>query len=174
MSLVLSGGASAELEENNSSGFVSTHQLRLAASPKLAYRALTREIQHWWDSAHTYSGRSKNLRLQPKAGGCFCELIADGGSVEHMRVIFAQPGKRLRLAGGLGPLQGLAVTGVMEFVLTPLGDETVLSYSYRVSGASFSGLEALAGPVDQVQLGQLQRLQRYLQNYSQRGRKPLD
>lgn len=169
----LVGSVTAELEESNSSGFISTHQIRLAASPKQAYRALTRDVQYWWDGAHTYSGHPKNLRLQAKAGSCFCELLAGGGSVEHMRVIFAQPGKRLRLGGGLGPLQGLAVTGVMDFALTPLGDETVLSYSYRVSGASFSGLEALAEPVDKVQLGQLQRLQRYLQLYSQQGRKPL-
>lgn len=167
---LLANSLAAELKENNNTGFISMHQLRLSASPKQAYRALTRDVQHWWDAEHTYSGRAKNLRLQAKAGGCFCELLADGGSVEHMRVIFAQPGKRLRLSGGLGPLQGLAVAGVMDFTFTPLGDETVLSYSYRVSGANFAGLEALAKPVDLVQLGQLQRLQRYLQQ----GRKPLD
>lgn len=159
----VAGNATAELEAKNSTGFVSTHQLRLAASPKQVYRALTREIHHWWDAAHSYSGRAKNFRLEAKAGGCFCERLGQGGSVEHMRVIFAQPGKLLRLSGGLGPLQGKAVSGVMDFALTAVGDETVLSYRYSVSGADFAGLAAFAEPVDQVQLGQLHRLQRYLQ-----------
>lgn len=162
--------AQAELEAQDSSGFISTHQLRLAATPKQVYRALTRDIHHWWDAAHSYSGSAKNLRLEAKAGGCFCERLERGGSVEHLRVVFAQPGQLLRLSGGLGPLQGKGVAGVMDFALTPVGDETVLSYRYSVSGANFSGLEALAEPVDQVQLGQLQRLQRYLQQRS----KPLN
>lgn len=160
--LFLTSSVEAELEAQDSSGFISTHQLRLAANPKQAYRALTREVHHWWDAAHSFSGRAKNLRLEAKAGGCFCERLEFGGSVEHMRVVFAQPGKLLRLSGGLGPLQGLGVVGVMDFALTPVGDETVLSYRYSVSGANFVGLEALAKPVDQVQLGQLHRLQRYL------------
>lgn len=168
--LLLPIAVAAELEVQGDSGFVSVHQLRLVGTPKQVYRALTREIEHWWDAAHSYSGRAKNFRLDAVAGGCFCERLEKGGSIEHLRVLFAQPGKLLRLSGGLGPLQGRAVVGVMDFALTAVGDETVLSYRYSVSGPAFAGLAAMADPVDRVQLGQLQRLQRYLRQ----GRKPLN
>ncbi len=80
-----------------------------------------------------------------------------------MRVVFANPGKTLRLLGGLGPLQEMAVEGSMNFELK--ADEkgqTVLHYRYAVSGHVPGGLKGIAGPVDQVQLGQLQRLQSYI------------
>ena len=32
-------------------------------------------------------------------GGCFCERLKDGGGVEHMRVTFVDPGKRIVLTG---------------------------------------------------------------------------
>ena len=87
-------------------------------------RSVYRELgqgRRWWDPAHTWSGSARNLKLEPKAGGCFCEKLADGGSVQHGRVIFAQPGKLLRLEGALGPLQDMAVTGVLSFNLAPDG-----------------------------------------------------
>ena len=40
---------------------------------------------------------------------------------------------------------------------------TRLQYRYAVGGYSPEGLAELAVPVDQVQLGQLQRLQRYVE-----------
>ena len=95
---MLPGLALAEVKVQSSAGFVSSHQLRLAGTPKQVYRALTREVQHWWDASHSYSGRAKNFRLEAVAGGCFCERLPQGGSVEHMRVVFAQlnPIHRLR------------------------------------------------------------------------------
>ncbi len=162
---LLPGAASAEVSQVNPSGFVSTHQLTMAAKPSIVYRALTKQVHRWWDASHSYSGEAKNFSLQAKAGGCFCETLGKGGSVGHMRVVFAQPGKRLRLSGGLGPLQAMGVSGAMDFVLTPDGNGTLLQYRYQVTGGSESKLDALAGPVDAVQLGQLQRLQQYLRQY---------
>ena len=79
-----------------------------------------------------------------------------------MQVVYAEPGLRLVMTGGLGPLQALGVSGAMVFELRPTQDGSVLDYRYSVSGYAPDGLNALAEPVDRVQLGQLHRLQAYL------------
>ena len=79
-----------------------------------------------------------------------------------MWVVNVQRGRSITLRGGLGPLQSMAVTGAMTFVFEPHPQGTLLKYSYQVGGYLPGGLQALAGPVDQVQLGQLQRLQAFL------------
>ena len=147
------------------SGFVSEHELTLNGSPDRVFAALTDEVFAWWDASHSYSGVAANFSLDARAGGCFCEALPDGGSVEHMRVVFAQPGRQLRMQGGLGPLQAMAIHGSMVFSLEAIeSDRTLLRYSYSVSGYLPGGLAGLAQPVDQVQLGQLQRLAAYLQD----------
>ena len=152
----------AEVTASSAGGFVSQHTLQLAASPDDAYRALTSDVGAWWDADHSHSGRASNFFMDTRAGGCFCERLDGGGVVEHMRVVFLQPGKRLRLAGGLGPLQEMAVTGSMTFDLAPSEGGTLLSYTYAVGGFVPGGLDKLANAVDAVQLGQLKRLQAYL------------
>ncbi|MEQ8953196.1 MAG: hypothetical protein RL120_03615, partial [Gammaproteobacteria bacterium] len=133
------------------------------ASVADAYQALTEDIARWWDAEHSYSGVAANFSLQARAGGCFCEKLPNGGEVEHLRVVFADPAGTLRLNGGLGPLQEMAVSGSMIFTLRPRNNnETELSYTYSVSGFVPGGLDVFADPVDQVQLGQLRRLQAYL------------
>lgn len=156
-------GAAAEVVSSSDQGFVSRHQLELPAAPARVWQALTAEIGDWWDPAHSYSGDGTALTLEPRAGGCFCERLADGGTVEHLRVVFAAPDRTLRLTGGLGPLQALGATGAMTFQLTPLnGGATRLDYTYAVHGYAAEGLAALAEPVDRVQLGQLRRLADWL------------
>ena len=148
-------------------GFTSTHTLDIAASPARVYEALTRDVGRWWDSAHSFSGSAENFSLDAVPGGCFCEQLPDGGHVRHMSVVYAAPGERLRLSGGLGPLQTMGVAGNMEFRLELAGPEsTRLEYTYAVGGYAPGGLDVLAEPVDRVQLGQLQRLKRYVETGS--------
>ena len=143
----------------SAAGFVSEHEIQLNVSPYDAFKALTAQIDRWWNPVHTYSGNADNLSLDARAGGCFCEKLDGGGSVLHMQVVYAQPGRLLRLRGGLGPLQGLGVSGSMDFALEPVADGTLLKYRYTVSGDTPDGL---AAAVDGVQLEQLLRLQAYL------------
>lgn len=162
-SVFATGPGFAEVTAAAADGFVSEHTLVLEADSARAYRALTEEVSSWWDASHSYSGEAANFSLDARAGGCFCEVLPDGGSVEHMHVVFAEPGRQLRMQGGLGPLQAMGLSGSMTFELSPDGSgRTVLRYRYVVSGASISGLAALAEPVDRVQLGQLMRLAAYL------------
>ena len=137
--------------------------LAVAASPEVVYRHLTGDIGKWWDSEHTFSGRSENLYIEDKADGCFCEKLASGGSVRHLVVVFADPGKMLRMSGALGPLQSMGVAGSMTWTLSRAGDTTRVELTYAVGGYRPGGLGVLAPAVDRVLLEQLQRLKRYVE-----------
>ncbi len=153
----------AEVTASAEHGFISSHELVLEATPEEVWQALTGGVADWWDSAHSHSGDAANFTLDAVAGGCFCEALPEGGSVMHMQVVYAAPGRLLRLSGGLGPLQGMGVSGAMSFSLEAAeGERTLLRYLYVVSGYAPGGLAGLAEPVDAVQHGQLQRLAAYL------------
>jgi uncharacterized protein YndB with AHSA1/START domain len=140
------------------------YTLPVKATPARAYAA-TVDIAHWWSSDHTYSGDARNLRIEARAGGCFCEKLKAGG-VEHMRVVLAMPGTMLRLSGGLGPLQSGAVSGTLTFEFKPGSDGSQVVVSYLISGYFNGGLDKLGGGVDAVLGEQLQRLQHLIDNGS--------
>jgi uncharacterized protein YndB with AHSA1/START domain len=158
--LLLVGTANAEVRDTRDGAFRIETSVSSSAPPAAVYAALGK-VAKWWDSAHTWSGSARNLNLELRAGGCFCEKLANGGSVQHARVIFAQPGKMLRLTGALGPLQDMAVTGVLTFTLAPEGTGTRITMSYGVSGSLSMEAAKLAPLVDQVMGGQLERLRGY-------------
>ena len=105
--------------------------------------------ERWWPADHTWSGKRENLSLSAEVGGCFCERWA-GGSVEHGRVIMAMPGKMLRMDAALGPLQEMAVSGVISVALEEKDGATNVVVTHRVSGDPSHKLDALAPIVDQV------------------------
>lgn len=105
--------------------------------------------EDWWPSDHTWSGDRRNMRLSAEAGACFCERWV-GGSVEHGRVIMAIPGSLLRIRAALGPLQEMAVAGVITVELEEKDGATNVVVTHRVSGDASHKLDALATVVDQV------------------------
>lgn len=156
----LAADAAAEVKQSAADGFFLTYSGPVAASTTKAYADVT-QIQRWWSSEHTYSGKAANLSIKPEAGGCFCERWKDG-SAEHGRVIMALPGKLLRLETSLGPLQELALKGILSFWIKTEDSTTTLTVEYRVNGASSSGLDQFAPNVDQVLGAQVDRLRRYI------------
>jgi uncharacterized protein YndB with AHSA1/START domain len=159
--LQFSSPVAAEVKSSSAAGFEVQTKVTVAASAADAYVALS-NVGGWWNPEHTYSGKGENLSLEPRAGGCFCEKLDGGGTVEHMRVVYAQPGQVLRLQGGLGPLQAQAVAGTLTWTLKPAMNGTEVSQSYIVGGYIPGGAEKLAPLVDKVLAEQLQRLQRKL------------
>jgi len=154
--------AAAEVKSASASAFEIESSVEAAVSSAEAYAALGR-VSDWWNPEHSYSGKAQNLRLDLRAGGCFCETTDGGGTIEHMRVVYAQPGKLLRLQGALGPLQAQAVTGTFTWTFEPLaGGGTRISQTYLASGHFKGGADKLAPIVDRVLSEQLQRLQRQL------------
>ena len=148
---------STDTREN---GFTIEATVMADATPASTYRDLTR-VNLWWDPAHTWSGSARNLKLEPKAGGCFCEKLADGGSVQHGRVIFAQPGKDAPAPGGARAPSGHGRGGRAELHLAPDGPGTRITMTYRVAGVFTMDSAKLAPLVDQVMGTQLGRLRNF-------------
>jgi hypothetical protein len=118
-------------------------------------------VGRWWDPAHTYSHDSKNLSIDARPGGCFCERLADNGGVQHAMVVLAIPGKTLRLVGGLGPLQDSGLHGSLTWDLADREGGTDATLTYSVGGYRQGGLQALAPVVDAVLSTQLRRLKSF-------------
>lgn len=139
-------------------GFTTTARVTVRGTPATVYAALV-DVGRWWSPDHTYSGDAANLTLEPRAGGCFCEKLKNGGGVEHMRVVNVVPGELLRLQGGLGPLQTLGVAGSMTITLKPDAGNTAVTLVYAVGGFNPGGFRDLSLAVSAVLTEQLQRLQ---------------
>lgn len=156
----LSSPAMAEVKTVTDSGFNIVHIAEVTAAPDVIWKRLIAP-KDYWSKAHSWSGSSAGFYIDAQAGGCFCELFqekgADGktkttGSVEHMRVIFAQPGKVLRMQGALGPLQSEAVLGTLTVAIEPLksGAGSKVSFSYVVGGYMRYKTAEIAPAVDKV------------------------
>jgi len=156
-------GTNAEVMESSEIGFLSRNEAVIAAPPLEVYGALIDRIAAWWDPAHTFSGDSQNLSIEPKAGGCFCERLPGNGGVRHLTVVFLSPGKEVRFTGALGPLQQSGLAGSMTWKLSPDGRTTKVELTYSVGGYHRGGLRGLASPVDSVLRGQLLRLKSYIE-----------
>lgn len=157
--------ARAEVAASGPSAFLVQAETNVPRSVDDAWRALVR-VERWWNSAHTYSGDARRLRLDPRAGGCWCERWGDGQSAEHGRVVLVMTNdgtRTLRVMGGFGPLQEMGVTGVPTFTLTPDSNGAKVAMTYRVAGEPGLGLDQIAPPVDQVLMEQFARLARYIE-----------
>ena len=82
-----------------------------------------------------------------------------------MTVSFADPGHLLRMLGGLGPLQGMGLSGVMEWRLQPIEGGTRITLHYVAGGYTTEDLVKFAPIVDQVQGIQLGGLGDYLSKH---------
>ena len=160
--------AAAEVIASSEAGFVTRATAEVPADPSATWAALIAP-QNWWNKAHTFSGDSTNLYLDAQGGGCFCEKLPlkDGapgtrsGSVAHMRVVYADPGKALRMVGSLGPLQSEALIGTLTITLKPDrvgkpgGAGTRIVFEYVVGGYMRYKVEEIAPAVDKVLAEQL-------------------
>ncbi len=162
--------ARAEIVQQADNGFVVQHSVTVSTDPDATF-AMLRTPAKWWDKDHTWTGNAENLYMDAQAGGCFCELIPNEattesgapqrtlrGSVQHMQILYVDPGKLLRLSGGLGPLQGEAVTGALTFTLTPVKGGTRITMDYVVGGFMRMKTSEIAPAVDGVMVAQLSRL----------------
>jgi uncharacterized protein YndB with AHSA1/START domain len=155
----------AEVVDQQANGFSLQQRLTIKATPDKVYAALI-DPSKWWDSAHTFSGDAKNLTFDARAGGCWCETLKSGGSVQHMAVIYADPGKLLRLHGALGPFQSTGMDGTMNIVLAPQGDGTSLTVAYNLGGYIWGGYQSLPKTADGVLGLQFYRLKQLIETGS--------
>jgi uncharacterized protein YndB with AHSA1/START domain len=161
LAALIGGSAAAEVQNVGASGFEVRQTVHVAAPSDKAFAALLQPAR-WWSSEHTFSGNAANLTLDARAGGCWCESLPDGGSVEHLHVIYVAPGKVLRLRGALGPFQAMAVDGVMTWSVKAAASGTDISLSYVIGGYAKDGFENLAKGADHVLGEQIERLRKLI------------
>lgn len=155
--------AHADVASASAGGFLIRAETQVAASPAEAWRALG-QIDRWWNDEHTYSGDSGRMQVDLRAGGCWCERWGDGQSVQHGRVVLVMEHdgvRTLRFEAPLGPLQALAVEGVLTFTVAPDPSGAKVTMSYRVAGDPTLALDQMAPLVDTVLMEQFGRLSRY-------------
>jgi hypothetical protein len=165
---LITANANAEVKSQSEAGFVIGHSAEVFAKPEEVWKRLI-VPKDYWNPTHSWSGKVDGFYIDAQAGGCFCELLqekaADGalktrGSVEHMRVVFADPGKVLRMTGALGPLQSEAMQGTLTVAMEPLknGAGTKISLSYVAGGYMRYKVADIAPAVDAMLGDQFQRL----------------
>src|SRR5277367_4920235 len=154
--------AAAEVVTVAANGFELRETAHTAAPSDKVFAALLQPAR-WWSSEHTFSGSAANLVLEARAGGCWCENLPDGGSVEHLLVVYIAPGKTLRLRGALGPFQGLGVEGSMTWTLKAGANGTDISVSYAVGGYAKDGFDGAAKGADHVLGDQIERLRKFIE-----------
>ncbi len=158
--LAFSSPAIAEVKTAADNGFSTFHSAEVSAAPDVIWKRLITP-KEYWDKENSWSGSVAGFTLDARPGGCFCEAIQEElpggkfknvGNVEHMRVIFAQPGKVLRMQGALGPLQSEAMLGTLTVAITPSksGAGSTVSFSYVVGGYMRYKPAQIAASVDKV------------------------
>lgn len=157
--------AYAEVHDTNPAGFAVRATAVVPASPDAVWETLL-DPAEWWASTHTFSGDAANLSLDPRAGGCFCELLPNAtnkqdvprGGVQHMQVVYIEKPKTLRLAGALGPLQSEPLVGTLTFVIKADASGTRINAEYAVGGYMRIPSERMAPLVDKMINEQVGRL----------------
>lgn len=158
--------AAAAVHQSSDAGFVIRISAEVPAGVDETWQKLLRPAD-WWSGEHTYSGDASNMSIEQHAGGCFCEALPDPdggalapprGSIEHMRVLYMEKARVLRMSGGLGPLQSEAVQGTLTVVLKPGEAGTRILWEYVVGGYMRQKPAEVAPLVDRVMTEQAARL----------------
>ncbi|WP_222616434.1 SRPBCC family protein [Undibacterium umbellatum] len=150
---VLGAPSMAEVVNISSNGFLVRHEVQLNIPPEEAYELLV-NVGSWWNPSHTYTLNIKNLNIDARPGGCFCEKYPNGGGVQHMSVVHAAPGKALRMTGALGPMQAHGLAGSMswDFIAQKPADNnqalSKLVLTYSVGGYMTGSFDKMAPMVN--------------------------
>lgn len=158
--LAVAAPAAAEVLDADAGGFTIRHSVAVPVSRDVAWRTLVNDVSRWWNDDHTVSGEAANLYISAVPLGCFCERLGEAGGLVHLTVTFVNPGVMLRMTGGLGPLGLMGANGNLTFEfddVTGADDASSVTLRYAVGGYLPDGLDAMAGPVDEVLGEQLER-----------------
>jgi hypothetical protein len=162
---MLASPAAAEVVSAGPNGFHVRHSVQMVVPTDKAYSGFG-QVATWWNKDHTYSGDSTNMSLALSPGGCFCERLPNGGGIEHMRVSYIDPGKRIVLTGSLGPLLYEATAGVMDLQFERSAGGSKVTMDYKVGGFANGGAEKMAPLVDSVLAEQFKRYREYVRSPS--------
>jgi uncharacterized protein YndB with AHSA1/START domain len=153
--------AMSAVADSSSAGFTVKLTYTVKASPADVYGRLIHNVGEWWNPQHTFSGEARNLNIEEKPMGCFCEKLPNQGAVRHMEVLTLIPGRTLVLSGALGPLQSLAAIGTLTVQFSAVDGGTKMDVTYAVAGYLAAGMNTWASPVDSVLQDQFARLKEF-------------
>ena len=154
-------GAQARIVDQAANGFTVENSEWVPVDPDTAWKAFVNDVGQWWPADHSWWGDASKLSISEKAGGCFCE-INGAQQAWHMTVTFVDPGKLMRMTGGLGPLQGMGLNGALEWRFVEEKNGTRITLWYRAGGYTPDDLTKFVPVVDKVQGLQLGGLANYL------------
>jgi uncharacterized protein YndB with AHSA1/START domain len=166
--LLAPGSAMAAVADSSAAGFTVKQTYTIKASPGDVYGGLVHHIGEWWNPEHTYSHDGRNLSIEEKPMGCFCEKLPNQGAVRHMEVLALMPGRALVLSGALGPLQPLAAVGTLSVQLSAVDGGTKMDVTYAVAGYLAGGMNTWGAPVDSVLQDQFMRLKNFVEGQAVR------
>ena len=144
-------------------GFHTRHSVSISAPRSTVYAALVGDINKWWNPDYTVSGDAERLYIEPRALGCFCEVLGENASVVHLTVTLVNPSVMLRLSGGLGPLGLMGVSGNLTFEFEDSDAGSDLIVQYAVGGYRAGGLDGMAESVDAVLVEAVERLKVFVE-----------
>jgi uncharacterized protein YndB with AHSA1/START domain len=153
--------AAAKVLDSSPAGFTVENSVIVPVDAKAAWKALVHDVDRWWPKDHSWFGKDGRFSIDARAGGCFCEK-AGARQAQHMTLSFVDPGTTLRMTGGLGPLQGLGLDGVMDWTFAPAEGGTRITLRYVAGGYTTTDLVKFAAVVDHVQGLQLGGLADFL------------
>jgi len=154
----------AGVVDSAANGFTIANKVIVKGTSQKAFDSIVK-IGDWWSSAHTYTGNAKNMKIDLKAGGCFCET--DGKQqVQHGTVVNVNPGKLLRLNAALGPFQEQGAVGALTFEIADAPEGVTVTMTFRAGGYFPQGMDKIAPGVDQVLVEQIGRLKLYIETGS--------
>ena len=153
--------AYAAVKDQAPNGFTLENSQWVPVDQATAWKAFVHDVGQWWPADHTWWGDASRLSISEKVGGCFCELNG-AQQAWHMSVTFVDPGKLMRMTGGLGPLQGMGLDGALEWRFVEENGGTRITLWYRAGGYTPDDLTKFVPVVDKVQGLQLGGLAEYL------------
>ena len=153
--------AQAAVKDQARNGFTLENSAWVPVDQATAWKAFVHDVGKWWPSGHTWWGDASRLSISEQAGGCFCELNG-AQQAWHMSVTFVDPGKLMRMTGGLGPLQGMGLHGALEWRFVEENGGTRITLWYRAGGYAPDDLTKFVPVVDKVQGLQLGGLAEHL------------
>jgi uncharacterized protein YndB with AHSA1/START domain len=160
------GAAHAAVLDVQPNGFAVEELAHIAATPDAVYAAFIHP-EKWWNSSHSFSQDRANLSLDAKAGGCLCETLPGGGSVQHLTVVYADPARtRITLRGAMGPFIDLGMDGALSIVLKPKDGGTALVLENNVGGYIKGGMGNWPQMVD----GMMTDVVAHLKTYAETGK----
>jgi uncharacterized protein YndB with AHSA1/START domain len=157
--------ALAEVVDISENGTTIRQTATINAAPARVYSAFVQPAQ-WWNPEHSFSGSAATLTLDAIAGGCFCEVLSGGGSVQHMLVVMAAPDKEIVMRGAMGPLQKLGVDGALTFSVALAGNGTTVTLTYAIGGYVPGGFAEWSKAVDAMLAETVSRVKQYAETGS--------